>query len=75
MVAPALANPQHAAHDALAHVLRDRIAPGARVAITAGSRGISGVATLLRGLADAVRDAGGEPFLVGDDGLSRRRDR
>lgn len=64
MVAPALANPQHAAHDALAHVLRDRIAPGARVAITAGSRGISGVATLLRGLADAVRDAGGEPFLV-----------
>ena len=64
LVAPAIADPQHAAHDALAHVLRGRIARGARVAITAGSRGIANVPKLLRGLAQAVRDAGGEPFFV-----------
>jgi hypothetical protein len=64
LVAPALGDPRHAAHDALAHVLRGRITPGARVAITAGSRGIANVAPLLRGLADAVRDVGGEPFFI-----------
>lgn len=36
---------------------------GARVAITAGSRGINGIPQLLRGVANAVRDAGGAPFL------------
>jgi len=64
LVAPAIADPQHAAHDALAHVLRGRIARGARVAITAGSRGVSNIPQLLRGLANAVRDVGGQPFFV-----------
>jgi hypothetical protein len=64
LVAPAIADPQHAAHDALAHVLRGRIAPGARVAITAGSRGVANIPKLLRGLANAVRDVGGQPFFV-----------
>jgi hypothetical protein len=64
LVAPAIADPQHAAHDALAHVLRGRIKRGARVAITAGSRGIANLPALLRGLATAVRDAGGTPFFV-----------
>lgn len=64
LIAPAVADPQHAAHDALAHVLRGRISPGARVAITAGSRGISNVPAILRGLAQAVRDVGGRPFFV-----------
>jgi hypothetical protein len=64
LVAPALADPERAAHDALAGVLRGRIGRGARVAITAGSRGIASIAALLRGLATAVRDAGGEPFFV-----------
>jgi hypothetical protein len=64
LVAPALADPQHAAHDALAHALRGRIAPGSRVAITAGSRGIANVQHILRGLALAVRDVGGEPFFI-----------
>ncbi|QVQ52648.1 DUF362 domain-containing protein [Spiractinospora alimapuensis] len=36
---------------------------GARVAITAGSRGIHGIPQLLRGVVRAVRDAGGSPFL------------
>jgi hypothetical protein len=64
LVAPVIADPQHAAHDALLHVLRGRIAPGARVAITAGSRGIANIARILHGLAQAVRDAGGVPFFV-----------
>ncbi len=64
LVAPALADPRLAAHAALAPVIDGRIARGARVAITAGSRGIANIALLLRGLADAVRDAGGEPFFV-----------
>jgi hypothetical protein len=34
------------------------------VAITAGSRGMGEFAAILSGVADAVRDAGGEPFLV-----------
>ncbi|GAC1535369.1 MAG: lactate racemase domain-containing protein [Candidatus Velthaea sp.] len=64
LVAPAIGDPQYAAHEALAHVLRGRIKRGARVAITAGSRGIANIPAILRGLVAAVRDAGGEPFLV-----------
>ncbi|GAC1418062.1 MAG: lactate racemase domain-containing protein [Candidatus Velthaea sp.] len=64
LVAPAIGAPQHAAHDALARVLRGRINRGARVAITAGSRGIANIPAILRGLVAAVRDVGGEPFLV-----------
>jgi hypothetical protein len=63
-VTQAIANPEQAARDALASVLAGRIARGARVAITAGSRGIANGTTLLRGLATAVRDAGGEPFFL-----------
>jgi hypothetical protein len=37
---------------------------GARVAVTAGSRGIARIDAILRGACDAVRDAGGTPFLV-----------
>jgi hypothetical protein len=64
LVAPAIADPQHAAHDALAHALRGRITRGQRVAITAGSRGVANIPALLRGLVGAVRDVGGQPFLV-----------
>lgn len=39
-------------------------ARGRRIAITAGSRGIGGFVPLLAGIADAVRAAGGDPFLV-----------
>jgi len=41
-----------------------RIRRGGRVAITAGSRGIGGFLELLCGIAQAVRDAGGEPFII-----------
>jgi uncharacterized protein DUF362 len=38
--------------------------PGARVAITAGSRGISNLVEMTRAAADAVKAAGGQPFIV-----------
>ena len=44
--------------------LRARVKSGARIAITAGSRGIGGFVELAAGIVDAVRGAGGEPFLI-----------
>lgn len=44
--------------------MRERIAPGARIAITAGSRGIGGFVELLAGIVDAVKECGGIPFLI-----------
>ncbi len=41
-----------------------RIRPGMSVAITAGSRGISGIDEILRSLVEILKDAGAEPFLV-----------
>ncbi|MGE0130583.1 MAG: DUF362 domain-containing protein [Blastocatellales bacterium] len=38
--------------------------PGARVAITAGSRGIGGLLDLLAGVVDAVKERGGAPFII-----------
>ncbi len=44
--------------------LRDKVKPGNRIAITAGSRGIGGLIELLSGIADAVKSCGGEPFII-----------
>lgn len=44
--------------------LAQRVQGGQRVAITAGSRGIGGLVELLKGIARAVRDCGGTPFIV-----------
>ena len=45
--------------------LRKRLPkPGSSVAITAGSRGIADIALVIRTVAEAVRAAGGEPFVV-----------
>lgn len=44
--------------------LAERVRPGQRVAITAGSRGIANIAVILKAVVDAVRAAGAEPFLV-----------
>jgi len=38
--------------------------PGQQVAITAGSRGVTNIPIILRAACEAVRAAGGEPFLV-----------
>jgi hypothetical protein len=44
--------------------LRERLQPGARVAITAGSRGIAAIDTILRAAVDTVRKLGFSPSLV-----------
>ncbi len=48
----------------LAAGLRERVRKGARVAVTAGSRGMGGFVDLVAGIADAVRACGGDPFVV-----------
>jgi len=58
-----LAQPGAAIRDALAPKLAG-LAAGARVAITAGSRGIHDYVTILRSAGDAVRAAGGVPVCV-----------
>ena len=44
--------------------LRERIKPGARVAITVGSRGISSIAQAAAAVVAEVRECGGDPFIV-----------
>lgn len=44
--------------------LRQRIVPGMRVAVTAGSRGIRNNVAILRQCVTWLRDAGAEPFIV-----------
>lgn len=44
--------------------LQGRVSPGDRVGITAGSRDMGGLVELLRGISDAVKEAGGRPFVV-----------
>lgn len=48
----------------LASALKGKISPGASVAISAGSRGVGGFIELLNGTSDAIRQCGGEPFLI-----------
>lgn len=45
--------------------LAGRIKPGQRIAITAGSRGIKDITTILRSVVEVVRHCGGDPFIVG----------
>jgi hypothetical protein len=44
--------------------LRNKIQKGARIAITAGSRGMGGFTELISGIIDAVKEAGGAPFVI-----------
>src|ERR687893_994355 len=44
--------------------IRSRIEPGMEVAITAGSRGISGIDDILRSLVKILKDAGARPFII-----------
>ena len=48
----------------LAAGLAGHVKPGARIAITAGSRGIGGFVDLLSGIVDAIKTVGGEPFII-----------
>ena len=42
----------------------DRVALNDRVAITAGSRGIANMPAILRACGEAIREAGGDPFIL-----------
>ncbi|MCU0491896.1 MAG: nickel-dependent lactate racemase [Chloroflexaceae bacterium] len=44
--------------------LRERLTAGARIAITAGSRGIQNIDTVLRACVDWLKGAGAAPFIV-----------
>src|SRR5512142_308938 len=48
----------------LASHLLDRVGIGQQIAITAGSRGISNIAEILRAVVTTVRELGAEPFVV-----------
>jgi hypothetical protein len=44
--------------------LERRMKPGARVAVTAGSRGVANIAAILRTTCDCLRELGAQPFIV-----------
>jgi hypothetical protein len=44
--------------------IRSRIEPGMEVAITAGSRGVSGIDNILRSLVQTLKEAGARPFII-----------
>lgn len=44
--------------------IRERVKPGGRVAITAGSRGISGIDRILKAAVDTLRSMGFDPFII-----------
>ncbi|MEU4391976.1 DUF2088 domain-containing protein [Kribbella sp. NPDC023855] len=60
---PTEADPYSAAQAALAP-LAGSVRPGARIAVTAGSRGIHDLVTVVRAAVDWLRAAGAEPFVV-----------
>lgn len=60
---PTEPDPYAAAQAALAP-LASRIRPGARIAVTAGSRGIHDLVIVVRAAVDWLRTAGAEPFVV-----------
>lgn len=44
--------------------IASRLRPGARIAVTVGSRGINEIATIARATIDALRQIGAEPFVI-----------
>ena len=44
--------------------LGNAVAPGARIAVATGSRGIAHIATIVRTVVDHIRRAGGHPFIL-----------
>ncbi|MCE5250413.1 lactate racemase domain-containing protein [bacterium] len=44
--------------------LLDRVKPGMRIAVATGSRGIHGIAGLVRTVVDELKQAGAQPFIV-----------
>src|SRR5579862_6493992 len=48
----------------LAHKIGARIKPGARIAVTAGSRGITNLQQIVRATVDWLKERGAAPFIV-----------
>src|SRR5579883_2102997 len=48
----------------LACGLREKVKPNARIAVTAGSRGMGGFVEIVSGIVDAVKACGGKPFII-----------
>ncbi|HIM55671.1 MAG TPA: DUF2088 domain-containing protein, partial [Candidatus Latescibacteria bacterium] len=44
--------------------LKEAIAPGARIAVTGGSRGIDEIDLITRTVIDCIRECGGKPFVL-----------
>jgi hypothetical protein len=58
----ALADIEQTVHQQVTAKLK--IAPGANIAITVGSRGINNIARIAKAVADAVKACGGAPFII-----------
>ena len=43
--------------------LKDKIKPGMRIAVTAGSRGVDGMVDVIAQIIQEIKDCGGEPFV------------
>ncbi|MCA9080453.1 MAG: DUF1549 domain-containing protein, partial [Planctomycetaceae bacterium] len=62
---PVISDVPQAVREQLAKLALERqIQPGQRVAVTVGSRGITGIATIIRSVVDYLKELGAEPFLV-----------
>jgi hypothetical protein len=60
-----LADPVEAAAREIKNLLaRKPVKPGARVALTAGSRGITNIVPILKAVADTLKEAGASPVII-----------
>ncbi len=63
---PDLADPATEAAAVVARSrIRERLAPGAKVAVTAGSRGIASIGPILKAVVSTLQSMGFDPFVVG----------
>jgi hypothetical protein len=62
---PRVADPAATVREELGRILpAGSIAPGSRIGVTVGSRGISGIATMVRAAVEFLRARGAEPFII-----------
>jgi hypothetical protein len=62
---PRVDDPTRAVHTELARVFPEgALAPGARIGVTVGSRGIGGIATITRAAVDFLKERGARPFVI-----------
>ncbi len=61
---PRVTDPRKEIHEKLAAFgLKDKVKPGMRIAITAGSRGVDGMVAVISQIVQEVKACGGEPFI------------